>query len=413
MHGLLHKVQLPKRISLTTLLKKVSGVAFAAFLLFFSVQLHAQNNDSLIHALLQDIASMQVLQEGEFHAGQFPSFRQCGGAPHNYQPDNNIFYTAVSAFALRNLMPYLNARNKMIAEKIILNIQKAYPLYRNKHGYPYYGFWATDDVIMPHSYFYKYLKQVFGQGEDADDTVIIMMTDSTDDNIALQLKHRLEAVSNLSLPGRKIISTYKKYRDIPAYSTYLGSRTVPDFDFAVQCNILHFVYDKKFGLTKQDSATLYLLTEMVRNREYMKAPVYISPYYVRSSILIYHVVRLMTAFHIPELEVYRQQLIEDAQKEFNASTNVMDKIILSTSLLRLGVKAETAPFTDITEFENSSQKQFVFFQARAAYSYPTPFKQMMLHWSYINYYFYCPAYYKILWLENLVLASLPPAPKGE
>jgi hypothetical protein len=188
--------------------------------------------------------------------------------------------------------------DKKLAEQIIARIQKIYPLYKNKHGYPYYGFWAQDDVIMPHSYFYKYLKQVFGQGEDADDTVIIMMTDSTDDATTLQLKRRLEEMSNLSSPGRRIRATYSKYKNIPAYSTYLGGRTVPDFDFAVQCNILYFVYDKKPPLSKQDTATLHLLTEMVRNREYMTAPIYLSPYYVRSSILIYHIVRLMTAFHI-------------------------------------------------------------------------------------------------------------------
>lgn len=372
--------------------------------LFFSIFLFksafAQSNDSLIHALLLDIDSMQVKQDGEFYSGMFPSYRECGGAPHNYQPDNNIFYTTVAAFTLRNMLPYLNANDKAIAEKVIENIQKIYPLFRNKHGYPYYGFWATNDPIMPHTYFYKYLKQIFGQGEDADDTVMILMTNKNNDDDNIVLKQRLEAVANLS--KRKIISTYKKYQHIPAYSTYLGSRTVPDFDFAVQCNILYFVLDKKLPFVKQDSATLHIITEMVRNREYMKAPVYISPYYVRSSILIYHVVRLMSAFHIPELEVYKQQLIDDAQKEFASSTNVMDKILLSTSLMRLDVKPELPPFTSIGDFENTNQKQFVFFQARAAYSYPTPLKQMMLHFSYINYYFYCPAYYKILWLENLV-----------
>jgi hypothetical protein len=209
-------------------------------------------------------------------------------------------------------------------------------------------------------------------------------------------------VANLS--KKKIIAAYKKYRNIPAYSTYLGSRTVPDFDFGVHCNILYFVLDKKLPFVKQDSATLQLVTEMVRNREYMSAPIYLSPYYVRSSILIYHVVRLMHAFHLPALEVYKQQLIDDAKKEFDACNNVMDKIILSTSLMRLGVKDEyyMPPFTDIEAFEKSNQQQFIFFQARAAFSYPTPFKQIFLHWSYINYYFYCPAYYKTLWLENLV-----------
>jgi type I restriction-modification system DNA methylase subunit len=89
---------------------------------------------------------------------------------------------------------------------------------------------------------------VFGQGEDADDTVMILMTDSTNDKDVTDLKQRLIDVANLS--RQKIIATYKKYRNIPAYSTYLGSRTVPDFDFAVQCNILYFVLDKKQAFCK-------------------------------------------------------------------------------------------------------------------------------------------------------------------
>jgi hypothetical protein len=363
----------------------------------------AQNNDSLIHALLLDIQLMQVKQDGFFYAGMFPTYRECGGAPHNYQQDNTVFYTAITAFALRNMLPYLNEPDKTIAENIIANARKIYSLYRNKHGYPYYGFWATNDPIMPGTYYFKYLKQVFGQGEDADDTVMILMTDSSSDKDVTDLKQRMIDVANLS--KQKNTATYKKYRDIPAYSTYLGSRTVPDFDFGVQCNILYFVLDKKLPFVKQDSATLHLITEMVHNREYMTAPVYLSPYYVRSPILIYHVVRLMTAFHIPELEVYKQQLIDDAEKEFDVSTNVMDKILLSSSLMQLGVHANEymPPFTSINEFKSSNQQQYIFFQARAAYSYPSPFKQIFLHWSYINYYFYCPAYYKTLWLENLVL----------
>lgn len=369
-------------------------------LLFLSVNLHAQNKDSLIHALLLDIQSSQVKQDSFFYRGGFPTYRECGGTPHNYQPDNTVFYTAITAFALRNMLPYLKEDDKTIAENIIKEARISYPLYRNKHGFPYYGFWAAKDPIMPGTYYFKYLKQVFGQGEDADDTVMILMTDSSSKEDVLALKQRLIDVANLS--KQKIIATYKKYRDIPAYSTYLGSRTVPDFDFAVHCNVLYFVLDKQLPFVQQDSATLHLVTEMVRNREYMSAPIYLSPYYVRSSILIYHVVRLMTVFHIPELEKYKQQLIEDAQKEFETSTNVMDKILLSTSLMKLGVQAELPPFESINEFENSNQKQFVFFQARAAFSYPSPFKQIFLHWSYINYYFYCPAYYKTLWLENLV-----------
>ncbi len=372
-------------------------------LIFFSVTIFAQpNDDSLINQLMKDIAAMQVKADGEFYAGMFPTFRECGGAPHNYQPDNNIFYTAVTAFALRNMLPKLNAENKRIAAEIIENIQQVHPYYKNKYGYPFYGFWPTNSIIMPHTFFFQYLKGVFGQGEDADDSVIILMTDNGNDSAAAILKKQLIAVSNLSSPKRKIISTRKKYKSIPAYSTYLGNRMSPDFDFAVQCNIMYFMYDKMLPFNKQDSATIHLIAEMVKNREYMKAPTYISPYYVHSSILLYHIARLMGAFLIPELEIYKPQLIEDLNHELNEANNVMDQIILRTSLLRLGAKAPPLELKSINEFENSNQDQFVFFQARAAFSYPAPFKQMFLHWSYIYYLFYCPAYNKVLWLEYLI-----------
>jgi hypothetical protein len=257
---------------------------------------------------------------------------------------------------------------------------------------------------MPHTYYFKYLKSVFGQGEDADDSVMILMAADNDDSNNAVLKKKLIDVSNLS--KKKIISTYKKYRSYPAYSTYLGERMTPDFDFAVHCNVLYFVFDKKLPLVKQDSATIHLLAEMLKHGEYMKAPTYLSPYYVKSSILIYHVARLIGAFHIPELEKYKPQLIEDARKLLETSNNVMDQIILRTSLLRLGADAPPLNIGSINEFEKSNQKQYIFFQARAAFSYPTPFKQIFLHWSYITYYFYCPAYNKILWLEYLSLHSI-------
>src|SRR4051812_33116536 len=145
-------------------------IFFWFLMLLFADCLHAQNKDSLIHALLLNIQSIQVKEDGFFYAGMFPTYRECSGAPHNYQPDNTIFYTAIIAFALRNMLPYLPAEDKNIAQNLIAKIQKVYPRYRNKHGYPYYGFWATDDPIMPGTYYFKYLKQVFGQGEDADDT---------------------------------------------------------------------------------------------------------------------------------------------------------------------------------------------------------------------------------------------------
>lgn len=376
-------------------------ILFFAWSFYKGTAQNMQADSLLINNLVKDIATTQVTTDGEFYKGMFPSFRECGGAPHNYQPDNNIFFTAVSAFALRNMLPHLSALNKITAEDVIKKAAATYPYYKNQYGDPFYNFWPTHAPIMPHTFYFKYLKSVFGQGEDADDSVMILMTGDNDDSSNAVLKQRLVEVANKS-NNRNIISTYKRYKNVPAYSTYLGKRMTPDFDFAVHCNVLYFMYDKQFAFNKQDSATLQLVAQMVKEKLYMKAPVYLSPYYVKSSILIYHVARLMGAFNVPELNVYRQQLADDIQTLLAQSNNIMDHIILRTSLLRLGFAAPELDLYSIKEFEDSNQQQFVFFQARAAFSYPTPFKQVFLHWSYIYYYFYCPAYNKILWLEYLV-----------
>jgi hypothetical protein len=372
----------------------------AIFFTFFNPSFSQNNDSTLIHQLLQNIAASQVLSDGEYIAGMFPGFRECGGSPHNYQPDNNNFFTAAGTFALRNMLPELHAENKKIAQQIISNSQRTFPFFQNKNGFPFYNFWPTHSAIMPHTYYFKYLKGVFGEGEDADDAVMSLMATDANDSICNVLKKRMVETANLS--RKKIISTYSKYKNIPAYGTYLGYKMTPDFDFGVHCNILYFMLDRKLPLVKQDSATINILAQMIKNREYMKAPVYLSPYYVKSSVLIYHIARLMGRFKINEFEKYKPQLIADAETELSKSTNIIDQIILRTSLLRLGANPPPLSISSIDEFEKSNQNKFIFFQARAAFSYPTPLKQIFLHWSYICYYFYCPGYNKILLLEYLV-----------
>lgn len=59
--------------------------------------LYAQTDSALITALIKDIEASQVKQDGEFYTGMFPAYSKCAGFPHNDQPDNNIFYTAITA----------------------------------------------------------------------------------------------------------------------------------------------------------------------------------------------------------------------------------------------------------------------------------------------------------------------------
>jgi hypothetical protein len=378
-------------------------LCFIFCVLFFNARATAQTDSVLISSLLADIEAMQVKQDGEFYAGAFQAYRKCAGFPHNYQPDNNIFYTAITAFTLNKLVPYLGAANKAKALRIIKNAAAAYPHYRNPNGKPYYNFWPVNAPILPHSFFINRFTGMLSQGDDADDSVMILMASDNNDSDNTALKERLIQLSNLK--KRRINSTFKKYRDIPAYSTYLGEKMHPDFDFAVQCNLLYFNFEKKLPLVKQDTATIFLLTEMIKNREYMTRPVYISPFYVKPAVLIYHAARLIGTFDIAALQLYKKQLIDDANKLLAKATNIMDRIILRTTLIRLGAEVPDLTINSITDFEKTDQDEFVFFQARAAFAQPTPVKQIFLHWNYLVYYFYSTAYNKALWLEYLVLKN--------
>lgn len=384
---------------------------FIIVLSLLSIHSYANKDSVLINALVKNIASLQIKQyDGEFYEGMFYGYRECGGIPHNLQKDNNIFFTAIAAFSFKNMLPYLSAENNSIAKNIISKAASTYPNFKNRSGLPFYNFWASDGTFMPNSFYFKYLRPIFGQGEDADDTVMILMTSENNDSSNSIAKRRMIGVSNLS--RRKIISTFKRYRSIPAYSTWMGYKMTPDFDFSVQCNIMYFMYYNHMPFVKQDTATLEYLSEMVKNRYYKSRPVYISPYYVKTSVLLYHLTRLMGAFHIPQLEQYKKQLISDIKEELLTSRNVMDQIILRTSLLRLGAEAPSLDINSIEVFEKSNQRKYIFFQARPAFSYPTPAKQILLHFSYFNSYFYCPAYNKTLWLEYLLEKSKREAPKS-
>jgi len=363
----------------------------------------AQSDTALINEIIKDIEASQIKNKGEFYPGMFAGYRQSAGSPHNYQTDNNIFFTAITAFTLKNISKHLNDDTKVRALQVVKNAASAYPNYRNSNGKPYYSFWPTNAAILPHALFINRLTGMLAQGDDADDSVMILMGGEDNDSYNKALKEKLVEVSNLK--KRKINSTFKKYRAIPAYSTYLGEKMHPDFDFSVQCNILYFNFEKKLPLVKEDSATILLLAAMLKNREYVKRPVYISPSYYTASVLIYHVARLMAAFKIPELELYKEALTTDAYLTLSKATNIMDRIILRTSLLRLGTQVPELTINSLADFEKTDQDKFVFFQARAAFAQPTPVKQIFLHWNYLIYSFYCPTYNKALWLEYLVLKN--------
>lgn len=373
------------------------------FLLLSNSSAQEINADSVISLLMSDIEREQVKEKGEFYPGTFTSFRGVIAPPHHYKPDNNIFFTAIGNLTLQYLRSKVGSPHQTLIDSILERSKKAYKFYQNKNGLPIYHFWPTGSRVLPHTFILQHLSKILEFGEDADDTVMILMLSENNDSINTYVKQRLLTASNMGIPNRKSKTTFKRFRDYKAYTTYFGVKMPVDFDFSVQCNVLYFNYEKGLPLNVNDTATLQLISTMVKERLYMKNPIFISKYYGKSSVILYNLTRLMAAFHLPMLEIHKATIIEDLKILLNKAKSPVERTIIKTSLMRLGVQTEMPSQREIQEIRLTDQRKFSFFQARAPYYVASFLTDLTLRANIVNYNFFSPTYDKILLLENMVL----------
>ncbi len=85
---------------------------------------------------------------------------------------------------------------------------------------------------------------------------------------------------------RRIRNTFRRYKNVPAYSTWFGKNMPVDFDICVQANGMRLVLDNQLELNRYDSATIRLMKDMLIARKHIKRPHYTSPHY-QSTLLFY------------------------------------------------------------------------------------------------------------------------------
>jgi len=277
-----------------------------------------------------------------------------------------------------------------------------FPLFQNKSGRPTYNFAETNKPnIFPAERKTDLYNKSSGLADDLDDTVILLMAMESSDSIVREAHRIMQQYANKKY--NRIRSTYKSYRDVGAYSTWFGEKMPVDFDICVLANVLYMVNRYHLPYSSADSASLDLIHEMVRKKQHLKAPSYISPYYDRSPVILYHLSRLMSTRRIPELESLKEQLVNEALRCYKKSNKVFDKIILSTALYRWGKQAplETIKLKkDLMSF--SETNDYVFFVANMSVVMPNPLNTIVGKSAVVKYYYHCPAYNDVLLLENLI-----------
>jgi hypothetical protein len=375
--------------------------------IFLALSIAANANDSLfIRRTLKRIELLQAKNgDKHFPAGVFPAFREYHHNKGILKNDDNSFYTGLIAFTLRKLRPYMDGESKAVCDSIINNAMPAFEKFKNPKGRATYNFYQTQPpVLFPNSGWLNLLNESKSLPDDLDVTSILLLAMDAPRTIAAEVHDTMQNYVNGV--HNNVRNTFSDYQDDPAYSTWFGVKMPVDFDICVLANILYMVHKYDLPYTKSDSASLNLVCEMIKNRHHINKSTYISPYYDRTSVILYHLSRLMEVDSIPQLERYRDQLISDAKNCYANSSNLLDKIILSTALIRWKQEPPVEQVDIETDFYSYIENnEFVFFIGNIACILPNPYNEWVVKTAIGKFYYYCPAYNLTLVLENYILGK--------
>lgn len=342
-------------------------------------------------AVIQRIARLQEA------SGLFPSVRRNNTVGY-HRPDTNVFFTAITVFTLQQLRASVSSETQLLIDQMAQRATTAYPIFQNKDGLNTYNFWPTrPSRHFPNGYLFRHFEH-FRIPDDIDDTAMVYLTTAPEQTQLRWLKDKLSQHANGS--GRyQIRNTYPEYRSLRAYSTWFGKNMGVDFDACALSNILYCLYQYNLPRNQHDADTLTYLRLVVESGRYVREPFRCAPHYARTSLIIYHLARLMAAFHVPELEPIRSRLIADGQRELTATQNHVEQMMLATSLMCLGASPPTIPFGNIEQDVNT----FHFFIAGLLTAYEQPILRRFADRSLVQMRWQCEAHSWALVAEYLVL----------
>lgn len=353
---------------------------------------------ALIHRLVEDLASAQVAKAGFYYPGSFPGTRVNAAHPDRVYDDNNIFFTGLIATGLQDLKAALDDGR---CDSIVARAIRTYPYYRSRSGRMTFNFWSTSHPrIFPGDPVLKYLNRTHTLPDDLDDSSILMDALDLPDSTRRAVKALME--TNANGARRTEHNYYRRYKRVGAYSTWFGKRMPADLDCSVICNVLYWVCRNHLPFTAVDSASVFLLRDEILRGLPWTDPAYASPHYSRTPVILYHIGRLLGACQIPALDSLRPILIRETRVQLEKAGGYLDRVLLSTTLLRLGVPPGDIPPISIGSLGEDDDR-FVFFIASFSDYFRNPFRRMFLHSRFIRYEFRCPAYNRFLLLEYLVL----------
>ncbi|MFY7651796.1 MAG: hypothetical protein ACOVQE_03800, partial [Chitinophagaceae bacterium] len=172
------------------------------------------NNDSIINLLMQRIAQQQHNYDTYFYPGIFPSYREYAPKANRFKKDENIYFTGLIAFSLRNLYHQLTPAQQVMADSIFRRMERIAPKYANRKGRNTYNYWPTDTLrIFPNSGWINFLfDKKMAIADDLDDTAIMLLALNAPDSVVASVHKLMQQYKNKrETPVKHTLNNYKKY----------------------------------------------------------------------------------------------------------------------------------------------------------------------------------------------------------
>ena len=354
------------------------------------------NADTLVEA----IAGLQSKGDDGYSEGLFPTQRGHPYLPYTVE-DDTIFPTAVTVYTLQQVQAGLSEDSRDLVEAVTHKAVANYPRYLNNQGQMMYNFWQNvpEERFFPNSLLARFRN--FHLPEDIDTTAYVYLTQPHARRDVRWLRERLLLDTNGH--RRHIRNTLPSYRHLRAYSTWLGEANMPiDFDVCALTNLLLFIFRNDLPLNEHDHASIAFITAVLDNDDHLRHPFEVAPWYGNTAVILYHVARLAASCDVPEFAARRERIVRDLHTLADQSAAFMERLLASTSLMRLGQPPRITSYPDDL---SPTLDRFHFFAGSILTPIDNPITWALARRPLFRVRYRCRAHALALLLEHLIFLS--------
>jgi hypothetical protein len=252
---------------------------------------------------------------------------------HYKRKENNVFSMASLLFILKEIYDLVEVTSQRDIDKITAFLLPVFELYKNKDGRATYNFYQTrPSQHFPNGYLMQYFDH-FRLPDDIDDTALITYITNAPLADVMHLKDLTDSFAQNFPDGKRI------------YNTWYGKTMPKEQDVCTLLNLFYLVFHHTIPLNQTDKDSFNFLIEkidFIRNK-----PFEIARHYANPALILYHYARFMGRFSSP-LDDSKPKIIQTIYAVLEDETVYMNRLILETSLIKLGVSRSPLDLEKLT-----------------------------------------------------------------